>query len=109
MTIQHKNLAAGKWNTFSLVEQMGNIGSEISRAVRWQYTDEKLYQHAIERALELLDLTMSDPRWCRRLKELARVRESICDALLGGVEYTSSFVDLERYFFSFAFAARMSK
>lgn len=33
---QHKNLAAGRWATMSLADQMLNIGSEISRANRWR-------------------------------------------------------------------------
>ena len=44
--IIHKELASGKWRTLSLAEQMGNIGSEVSRARRWQGKDEKLFQNA---------------------------------------------------------------
>lgn len=106
----HKNLASGKWNTFSLAEQMGNIGSEVSRARRWQGKDEKLFQSAVERALELFDLTLEDPRWHGgRLREIARSREVFCDAISGGKEYQSSLGDLDRYFLQFAFAARLNK
>ncbi len=109
MPVQHKNLAAGGWQKLSLAEQLGNIGSEISRALNWRNKDEKLYINAIYRALELLDLTISDPRWRKRLKEISRVREIFCDATLGGKEYGSSLKDLNRYFFHFAFAARINR
>lgn len=109
MTIQHKNLAAGGWQKLSLMEQMGNIGSEISRALNWRDKDQKIYENAIDRALELLDLTISDPRWQNRLKEIVRTRELLGDAILGGKEYKTSLKDLDRYFFHFALAARVNR
>lgn len=107
MEFQHKKLAAGRWQQLSLIEQMANIGSEISRALKWRSKDENLYQGAINRAFELFYLTIQDPRWRGRLKELTRVREMLCDAVSGGKEYQSSLEDLDRYFFHFALAARL--
>lgn len=111
MTLMHKDLAAGRWFELSLVEQMGNIGSEVGRASRWQNKDEKAFNGAVARALELFDFTISDPRWReqKRLKEIARAREVFCDAVLGGKEYGTSLADLDRYFFQFALAARQGK
>ena len=106
MTFKHKQLARGGWREFSLKEQLGNIGSEVSRAARWQNKDEKLFWGAVERALELFDLTLSDSRWRGRLREIGRAREIFCDAVYGGKLYKSSFQDLQRYFDYFAFAAR---
>jgi hypothetical protein len=60
------------------------------------------------RALELLDLSIQDPRWRRRLKELARAREMLCAAWLGGAEYRADLEGLDRYFLKFALAARKS-
>ena len=31
---QHQSLAEGRWFTLSLAEQLANIGSEVSRAIR---------------------------------------------------------------------------
>ena len=106
MVFQHKELSAGKWHTLSLMEQMGNIGSEISRVLRWKNKDEKLFQNAALRALELFDLTLEDLRWKGRLREIARARELFLGALHDPQEYKTSLEDLERYFFPFAFAAR---
>lgn len=106
---QHKSLAAGDWSKLSLAEQLGNVGSEISRAVRWQNKDDKLFKNAIARALELLDLTIADSRWKTRLKELVRARELIGDAILGGNDYNTLLDDLNRYFFYFAIAARAGR
>lgn len=106
-TFLHKELAGGGWAKLSLNEQMGHIGSEVSRARRWQGKDEKNFESAVERALELFDLTLEDPRWRGRLLEIARAREVFCDAISGGQEYKSSLEDLKRYFDQFAYAARI--
>jgi len=109
MSHQHGNLAAGRWQTLPLVEQLANIGSDVARAHRWQQKDPQLCEQAFVRALELLDLTIGDPRWTGRRKELTRVRELLCDAMLGGIEYGSDFADLDRYFYPFAVAARVGR
>lgn len=103
----YKNAAAGRWFQFSPLEQMANIGSEVSGALRWQNKDEQIFREAVERALELFDLTLADPRWRGgRLRELARARELFCDAIEGGKEYGTTLEDMDRYFMPFAFAAR---
>lgn len=104
--IQHKNLAKGGWQKLTLLEQLGNIGSEISRAARWQGKDETLFNGAVDRGLELFDLTLQDSRWRGRLREIARAREVFCDAIFGENEYNASLKDLLRYFDQFAYAAR---
>ena len=106
MAFQHQSLAAGKWFELSLCSQMGNIGSEIGRAKRWKEKDAKQYEGAVFRAIELIDLTLSDERWKNRSKEIARAKEVVCDAYAGGNEYNSTFESLEKYFNHFAYAAR---
>jgi hypothetical protein len=109
MSHQHVSLAAGRWETMPLVEQLANVGSDVARAYRWQGKDSQSCEKAFIRALELLDLTIGDPRWKGRRKELTRVREMLCDAMLGGKEYGSDLASLDRYFFPFAVAARASR
>lgn len=110
IAIAHKELASGRWREFSLIEQLGNIGSEVHRAVMFKEKDEARYASACDRALELMDFTLADRRWNGlRLRELARVREMIGDAMLGGKEYGITFEYLDRYFFGFAYAARVQR
>jgi hypothetical protein len=102
----HRELAAGGWGRLSLAEQLANVGSEVGRLRRWRGRDEAVAARAFERALELLDLTLADPRWRGRRKEIARARELLCDAALGGHEYGSTLEALDGYFLAFALAAR---
>jgi hypothetical protein len=104
---QHQNLADGRWQKLTLMEQLGNIGSEISRATNAEHKSEEEFKAATYRALELFDLTLSDPRWRGRLREIARAREVFLDTALGSKDYKSSLEELDRYFLPFAFAARL--
>ena len=104
--ILHKQVAAGNWSKLSLMEQLANIGSEVGRAGKWQNKDKNIFWGAIERALELFDLTLEDIRWQGRLGEIARARELFCGAIDGGKEYKTTFKDLERYFFYYALCVR---
>lgn len=109
MNAQHTTHAAGRWHELTLAEQMGNIGSEISRASQWREKNPVLFQGAVERAFELLGLTIQDSRWRGRLKEIARAREIFCDAISGGKEYGSTLDGLDTYFFAFALAVRRGR
>jgi hypothetical protein len=104
-TPAHRELAAGGWGRLSLAEQLANVGSEVGRLRRWRGRDERLATGAFERALELLDLTLADPRWRGRLREIARARELLCDAAAGGHDYGTTLEALDRYFLAFAVAA----
>jgi hypothetical protein len=101
----HPNLAAGRWPTLTLLEQLANVGSDVARAAQWQGKDPQRCEQAFLRALELLDLTIADDRWMGRRKELVRARELLCDAMEGGKSYGSDLSSLDRYFFHFAVAA----
>lgn len=106
----HKNLAAGRWFELSLMEQMGNIGSEVGRAISYHQKNEKdRKDKALERALDLFDLTISDPRWKKRLKEITRAREVLCSIFYGNNPYNVSFKKLDKYFYEFAYAARLNR
>ena len=109
MAYQHASLAAGRWQTLSLVEQLANVGSEVARMRRWEGRDPVSCEKAFVRALALLDLTIQDQRWTGRRKELTRARELLCDAMLGGQDYNGDLAGLDRYFFHFAVAARAGR
>lgn len=105
--IQHKELAAGRWNEMSLVEQMANTGSEVERSLNWKEKNNLPFsEKAFTRALELLDLTIADPKNKSRLRELTRTREALVDFLWGKNEYGSSALSWRAYFSRFTYAAR---
>lgn len=109
MAYLHADLAAGRWRTLPLIEQLANVGSEVGRAARWYGKDHQRCEQAFIRALELLDMTIADDRWRGRRKELTRSRELLCDAMQGGATYGSDLAALDRYFFHFAVAARAGR
>lgn len=107
MAYQHQNLAEGRWTQMSLCEQMANIGSEISRALKWQRKDNEDYcLRAVDRALELIALTIDGVTVPSHYKEITRLREVILDYFYGDNEFKSSTDLWERYFNHFNIAAR---
>lgn len=110
MSYQHKNLAAGRWNQLSFIEQMANIGSEVERALNWKAKHNQAYcQQAFERALELMDLTLDAARGFPRLKELARLREGLVEYFSGTNQFKFTESSLRKYFFNFLFACRRNQ
>jgi len=109
MSYIHGNSVAERWRRMTLAEQIGNIGSEVSRTASAQGQNENRFNNAFARALELFDLTLSDPRWRGCLWEIGRMREVFCDAVLGGAEYGSNLLELQKYFDQFAYVANNSK
>ncbi|MDD5056187.1 MAG: hypothetical protein PHZ00_08055 [Candidatus Peribacteraceae bacterium] len=103
----HRSLAEGRWQTFSLAFQLANVGSEVGRALKAKQEGRTDRMTApLDRALELLDLTIADPKHRHRLKELCRLREVLCDFFLGDNDYGSNPDVIDRYFLEFAVAAR---
>lgn len=107
MNFQHKELAQGRWFQMSIVEQLGNVGSEVSRAINWKAKNNLTNsRQAFFRALELLDLTISDKKNISRLKEVVRVREVLSDFFMGKNQFKSTDNSWQKYFSYFAIAAR---
>ena len=103
----HTDLGQGRWFTLSLAEQLGNVGSEYERAFSWkQRGDSSKHQSAFNRFLELLDLTIADPRTtATRKNELLKVREIACTEMMSHVPEKQ----LGKYFMQFALLARAGK
>lgn len=108
---QHKDLAAGRWAEMSFCLQLGNLGSEVSRSLKWFGKNEKRFRVSFERALELFDLTIEaakdDGEGSRsaKLKEVCRAREEFCDYFLGNLWGTDA-QKMMRYYDNFALRAR---
>ena len=99
---QHRGLASGEWAKMSFYLQMGNIGSEVSRSIKWFGKNEKRFTVSFERALELFDLTMESSRHkLAELEEVCRAREEFCDYFLGNSWGTDA-KKMMRYYDQFA-------
>jgi hypothetical protein len=107
----HPGLANGRWWTLTLAEQLANAGADVGRAVRAkQDGDQARFDAALDRALELLDLTLEDTRWSGpRLREIARTREVVLDFLVGDNIYGSTPELIDAYFLAYAMAARRNR
>lgn len=89
-----------KWQSLTIFEQMGNIGSEVGRAFAARRRgDTAAMTGAWQRGLDLLDATAEQlaRQKSPKLREVLRARE-----LFAGMEDES----LENYFMWFAVAAR---
>jgi hypothetical protein len=92
-----------RWTALPFYEQMGNIGSEVGRAMNAiKRNDETSLQGAYYRGLDLIDATVSGLESLTRRRELLRARELFSESI------ESNTVDqkLDDYFMTFAILAR---
>lgn len=106
MKYQHKNLSVGRLNKLTFFEQMAHIGSEVERTILWRSKNKDYSKKACFRALDLLDLTLADPKNKTRLKELTRLREILVDYFMFDNQYSSSDQLWQKYFYPFNYVAR---
>lgn len=116
---QHRELARGGWAELSFPLQMGNLGSEVSRSLKWFGKNEKRFQASFDRALELFDMTIEaalqgdiagDGGSSRsaKLKEVCRAREEFCDYFMGNSWGTKP-EKMQRYYDQFAILGRAQR
>ncbi|MBR3264149.1 hypothetical protein IKF94_02895 [Candidatus Saccharibacteria bacterium] len=100
---EHKELAEGRWGEIPFNLQMGNIGSEVSRSLKWQEKhNERRMNAAIDRALELFDLSIKfNTGNHAKLKEVCRAREEFCDYFFGENYFQTDPRKMQRYFDQF--------
>jgi len=109
MTV-HKDLATGRWFELSLIEQLANIGMDIERCINWKQKGNSGYSRAaFERALDLLYLTVEDPKNRNRLREILRTREALIDHFIYHNEYNTTDQQWQNYFYQFNYAAAISR
>ena len=87
-----------RWNLLTEYEQMGNIGSAFFRASKGATSYDEFF--------ELLDLTIGDPKWKGRTKELLLLRNIVKDLMKKTGTYPVSVSQLNDYFLGFGIAAR---
>lgn len=106
MNVFH-DISQTHWESFSIFEQMANIGAEVGRAISWKEKNNYgMGINAFYRSLELVDLTIDDKKNITRLREIIRLREMLVDYFAGDNIYHSSDEKWNKYFYPFNFAAR---
>jgi hypothetical protein len=92
------------------MEQLGNVGSEVDRAIRARAQGRPdRSERAFDRALELFDLTATDPRWkLHQRRQILRAREQFCRVFFDETAEPDLADYLSKYFLQFAVAARRS-
>lgn len=99
----HNHFDEQRWTTLSFYEQMGNIGSEVGRAMNAiRRGDEQSLTGAHYRGLDLIDATVRHMSSLARRRELLRARELFSEA----VETRTVDQKLDAYFMTFAVMAR---
>lgn len=110
MLVHHKGLKPERWFRFTLMEQLGNVGSDVDRAINWKNKGNSEFSRlSFERALELIDLTKADPKNKGRLREICRVREALVDYFAYDNVYKTSDEFWHKYFYNYAYAAAIQK
>lgn len=100
--------ASQRWHTYTLMEQLAHVGSEVERTIRaHEAGNRERFERALARALELFDFTAADARWRgARCREILRAREEFCRLFFDDSVRADSAAGLRRYFLAFAVAAR---
>ena len=99
----HSDAITQRWSELTLSQQLGNVGSEVSRMLKWRGKDDAIAERAFERMLELMDLTMQNQTNGPRLREIARAREVLVQTWQSQATADSpEWISLNRYFFQFA-------
>ena len=92
-------------------EQLANIGTDIERTIcsrnAGNHDDS---QKAFWRALELIDLTVRDPKnRGPRLREILRTREALVDHFIYDNEYQTTDAQWQQNFYDFNYAAALER
>lgn len=72
-----------RWVGFSKSEQLLFIASEFDRARIWQREDKEKFLLALERALELIDLSLADSKWRKDVIQLFTLRDEVAKFYAG--------------------------
>ena len=98
-----------RWAQLTFYEQMGNIGSEVGRAIIAHRNGNAVREaRAIDRAIDLLSATVDvliGTEYSYRLKEVLRARDEFLRLFFDGT-FDEDADNIERYFMYFAFIAR---
>ena len=109
MSSDYYQINRERWAKMTINGQMGNIGSEVGRAIIAHRNGNKTREdRAIDRAIDLFSATIEalvGTKYSYRLKEVLRAREEFLRLFFDGTFETDA-ANIERYFMNYAFAAR---
>ena len=99
----HSDAARKDWQMRPITYQMGNIGSEVSRSLKWTAKgNTSRAAKAIDRALELFDFTIeANIDNHARLTEVLKARDEFCDYFFGGNTYHTDPIVMQKYYDGF--------
>ena len=101
-----------RWSQLTFNEQMGNIGSEVGRAINAHRNGISAREtRAVDRAIDLFSATVEvliGTPFSYRLKEVLRARDEFLRLFFDGT-FEEDADNIERYFMYFAFAARADR
>ena len=105
----HSKEAREEWQKMPITLQMGNIGSEVSRSLKWTKQGNGLRANsAIDRALELFDFTIeANIKNHARLTEILKAREEFCDYFFGNNSYHTDPTKMQKYYDGFVMIERL--
>ncbi len=85
--VWHKNLDAEKWQKFSLEKQILMVANELNRAINLTHRPNSRQEvvFCLERALELVDLTINNQSSSSLRRELFRWRDLLAEEYLSSV------------------------
>lgn len=106
----HSDEVRHNWSNYPITYQMGNIGSEVSRSLKWTAKgNHDRATMAINRALELFDFTISaNLKNPARLREILIAREEFCDYFFGGNSWHTDPARMQKYYDGFTMIDQLS-
>ena len=105
----HSEETRVNWEKMPLILQMANIGSEVSRSLKWAEKGNQVRaDKAIDRTLELFDLTIESHKTEPYLKEILIAREEFCDYFFGNNSWSTDPVKMQKYYDGFAMMHRLN-
>lgn len=111
VTYIHSEEARKNWQKMPITSQMGNIGSEVSRSLKWtKKGNEARAAKAIDRALELFDFTIEANRDnAPRLREVLIAREEFCDYFFNNNSWHTDPAKMQRYYDGFVMIESLAR
>jgi len=78
-----------RWRKLNFFDKLRAISAEIKRAEIWENKDEELYKAALERALELIDLSLDKPAKQDEIYTFLTIKERVGELYAGRVSGAS--------------------